>query len=77
MNAFEELVAVQSMSEEDVKKTFSVSKNNVLRVLKACAFRELQLEKMAEEEVLTAPPKEPRKARAKKTGEEETKPAQY
>jgi hypothetical protein len=69
MKMFEELVRVQAMEEEVVRKEFSVNKTNVLRVLKSCAFRELQQEKEAEEEVLTAPPKEPRKARAKKTEE--------
>jgi len=66
---FEELVRVQALEEEAVRKEFSVGKTNVLRVLKSCAFRELQMEKEAEEEVLTAPPNEHRKGRAKKAEE--------
>ena len=50
MKMFEELVRVQAMEEEVVRKEFSVNKTKVLRVLKTCAFRELQQEKEAEEE---------------------------
>jgi hypothetical protein len=77
MNAFEELVRVQALDEEMVRREFSVGKNGVLRVLKTCAVRELQMEKMAEEEIQTAPPKEPRKARTKKAESTEEKPAEY
>jgi hypothetical protein len=66
---FEEMVRVQALDEGLVRNEFSVNKPNVLRVLKTYAFKELKEEMEKEEEILTAPPKEPRKARAKKVEE--------
>lgn len=72
MNAFQELVKVQTMDEEIIRNSFGVNKTNVMRVLKNYTLQELKEEMEKQEELLTRP-KEPKKPRAKKAEMAEAK----